>query len=191
MVEAEARYRAAGLRPVFRLTPLAEPGLDALLAARGYGTVEPSLVKTAPMPADLRHDPAVRLAETPDDGWLASYAVAAGLDAATRATLQAMLRRAADRPVYALVPGEEGPLAFGMAVVTGERVGFFDVLTRPEARRRGLARRLMESLVARSRDEAGARTMWIQVVEANAPARALYRDLGFRTLYPYHYRVAP
>lgn len=49
----------------------------------------------------------------------------------------------------------------------------------------------MESLIAWARDEAGARRMWIQVVEANAPARALYRDLGFVTLYGYHYRVAP
>jgi hypothetical protein len=33
--------------------------------------------------------------------------------------------------------------------------------------------------------------MWIQVVEANVPARALYDALGFRPLYRYHYRAAP
>ena len=70
-------------------------------------------------------------------------------------------------------------------------MGFFDVLTLPHARRRGIARRIMESLIARSRDEAGAMSMWIQVVENNAPARALYRGLGFATFYGYHYRVAP
>ncbi|MFM7344991.1 MAG: hypothetical protein ACKO1J_06455 [Tagaea sp.] len=31
----EADYRRAGLTPVFRVTPLAEPGLDEALAARG------------------------------------------------------------------------------------------------------------------------------------------------------------
>lgn len=192
IAEAEVRYRAAGLRPVFRLTPLAEPGLDGLLAQRGYGVVEPSLVKIAPMPADLRGDPAVRLVAEPGEGWLGPYAEAAGLDGPARTTLEAMLARVADRPVYASVAGEDGaPAAFGMAVVTGDRVGFFDILTRPEARRRGHGRRLMNRLIAWARDEGGARSMWIQVVEANAPARALYRSLGFRTFYGYRYRVAP
>ena len=49
----------------------------------------------------------------------------------------------------------------------------------------------MSGLIAWSRDEAGASSMWIQVVAANDPARALYRDLGFATFYGYHYRVAP
>lgn len=192
IAEAEARYRAAGLRPVFRLTPLAEAELDGLLAERGYGVVEPSLVKVAPIAAGLRGDPAVRLVADPGDGWLGPYVAAAGLDAPARTTLEAMLARVADRPVYATVAGDDGaPAAFGMAVVTGDRVGFFDVLTRPEARRMGHGRRLMESLIAWARDEGGARSMWIQVVEANAPARALYRSLGFRTLYGYRYRVAP
>lgn len=191
IAEAERRYRAAGLRPVFRLTPLAEPELDAALASRGYALVEPSLVKTAPMPIDLAGDPAVMLSERPDGRWLEGYTAAAGLDESACATLRAMLARIDGAPVYALLATEEGPQGFAMAVTHQARVGFFDVLTLPSARRRGVARRIMHSLIAWSRDRAGAKAMWIQVVEANAPARALYRSLGFATLYGYHYRVGP
>ncbi len=189
--EAERRYCGAGLRPVFRLTPLAESRLDAALAERGYGLVEPSLVKTAAMDQVAAVDPAVVLAEGPDDSWLDGYAAASGLEAATRDALRAMLERIDGRPVYAMSSDEEGPLGFAMAVTHRGRVGFFDVLTLPRARRRGVARRIMQSLIAWSREEAGARSMWIQVVEANAPARALYRSMGFATFYAYHYRVAP
>ncbi|MDA0218905.1 MAG: GNAT family N-acetyltransferase [Proteobacteria bacterium] len=189
--KAEQRYRGAGLRPVFRLTPLAEAGLDDALAARGYAIVEPSLVKTAPMIAGLAGDPAVHLSERPGEGWLQGYVAAAAMDEAACVTLQAMLARIDGRPVYAMLHGEEGPLGFALAVTHGGRVGFFDVLTLPHARRRGIARRIMASLIAWSRDEAGASSMWIQVVAANDPARALYRDLGFATFYGYHYRVAP
>lgn len=190
IAEAERRYRGAGLRPVFRLTPLAEPELDALLDARGYGVVEPSLVKTAPMPAGTATHPSVRLASKPDGGWLDGYTLAAGLDETGRTTLRAMLARIDGIPVYAMVEDAGMPQAFAMAVVHEGRVGFFDVLTLPQARRRGMARRIMESLITWSRDDAGARSLWIQVVAANTPARNLYRALGFATRYGYHYRVA-
>jgi N-acetylglutamate synthase len=35
----------------------------------------------------------------------------------------------------------------------------------------------------------GIRRVWLQVVAANEPARALYERLGFRTVSQYHYRV--
>lgn len=191
IAEAERRYRQAGLRPVFRLTPLAEPGLDALLAARGYAPVEPSLVKVAPMPPDIAADSSVRLDADPDGGWLDGYAQAAGLDGDGRATLRAMLERIDGIAAYASIAEAGQAQGFAMAVTHAGRVGFFDVLTLPHARRRGIARCIMASLIAWSREEGGARSMWIQVVEANAPARSLYRALGFATQYAYHYRVAP
>jgi len=189
--EAERHYRLAGLTPVFRLTPLAEDALDGLLAARGYAVVEPSLVKTAPMLTGVSRDAGVALTNAPDTGWLDAYRAAAGLDEQAAVTLRAMLARIAGRPVYAVLRAQDEVLGLAMAVTVGGRVGFFDVLTLPAARRRGVARRIMESLIAWSRDEAGATSMWIQVVAANAPARNLYRNLGFRTAYGYHYRVAP
>ena len=188
---AEQRYRSRGLRPVFRLTPLAEAGLDHALAARDYALVEPSLVKTAPMLADVAADPEVALSRAPDGAWFEGYVAAAKLDGAAAATLRAMFARIDGQPVYAMLSYAGVPQGFAMAVTRRGRVGFFDVLTLPHARRRGIARRIMASLIAWSRVEAGAVSMWIQVVEANAPARALYRDLGFATVYGYHYRVAP
>jgi len=35
----------------------------------------------------------------------------------------------------------------------------------------------------------GAKWVWLSVLEDNAPARALYDRLGFRTVSRYHYRV--
>ena len=41
---------------------------------------------------------------------------------------------------------------------------------------------------ARSREH-GAEQLYLGVMEANAPARSVYEQLGFATLYAYHYRV--
>lgn len=53
-----------------------------------------------------------------------------------------------------------------------------NVVTAPEARRRGIGRELMRMAIAEA-DRRGARTVVLQVRSSNAPAIALYRDLGF------------
>jgi ribosomal protein S18 acetylase RimI-like enzyme len=68
-------------------------------------------------------------------------------------------------------------------------VGLFDIVTLPSARRRGVGRRLVTSMLAWARDE-GATDGYLQVVATNAPAIALYRQLGFDEAYRYHYRQA-
>ena len=89
---------------------------------------------------------------------------------------------------FASVEDAEGPLAFALGVADGEHVGLFDVLVAPRARRRGLARRLTQSLGAWGKSH-GARSIYLQVVATNQAALALYASLGFETVYSYAYRV--
>jgi ribosomal protein S18 acetylase RimI-like enzyme len=54
------------------------------------------------------------------------------------------------------------------------------VYVAPEVRGKGVARQLMEAAIARARSEwAGLRQIHLAVVATNAPARRLYRRLGF------------
>ena len=79
-------------------------------------------------------------------------------------------------------------VAWGLAVAERGKVGLFDIVTAPEARRQGAARRLVMALLAWGQGQ-GARDAYLQVVTTNAPAIALYRSLGFVAAYRYHYRV--
>src|SRR4051794_8061882 len=47
--DLEAPYRAANLLPIWRLSPLAPAGTDALLAAAGYRQIDESWVQRAPL----------------------------------------------------------------------------------------------------------------------------------------------
>ncbi len=58
------------------------------------------------------------------------------------------------------------------------------------SRRRGLARRVTESLYAWAWGK-GARFAYLQVVATNAAALPLYDAQGFRTTYAYEYIVPP
>ncbi len=199
LARIEAFYRGAGLRPLLRITPLAAPQADALLEARGYRFLEDCRVMTMRLaPRDRPTPPPDGLTvtiETPiPAAWHDAFARFNALDAQGRATRRVMLD-ALDRPHAAVMLHDaDGHVAgIGLAVLDGNHVGLFDVRVAAEARRRGLGRAVTGALLdwARAQPTDGTPlTAYLQVLADNAPARSLYRSIGFADAYAYHYRAA-
>jgi ribosomal protein S18 acetylase RimI-like enzyme len=183
----ETTYRLRGLSPVWRLTPLAPSAVKEFLAAPAYRTIERSLVQVAPLKAGLAADPDVRIELRPSARWVAAFAEHSPVAPQHRATMRQMLA-AMPKAGFALVEQAGEPMAMAIGVLDGDHVGLFDLLVMPQARRRGLARRVTESLYAWAWGE-GARFAYLQVVATNAAALPLYAAQGFRTVYEYEYRV--
>ena len=188
-----AVFDAAGLPMVLRITPFSLPvGLDAALAARGYGTLDDTRVMVASQPA-ARPEPLppnlqlARLAPT-------EFAeLVGGLRGSPAGQCAAQARRLLASPVpyqgWVLRRRDDlTVLACGQTAVEADLVGLYDVFTAPEARGQGLARLLCSHLLAHA-VQGGARTAYLQVEADNAPARAIYRRLGFADAYAYHYRT--
>lgn len=95
----------------------------------------------------------------------------------TRAHFAAVLDDERTR-VFVLRDRAGGLLAFCVLALAADEVEVHDVAVAPAARRRGLARALMEHAL---RDAAGrgARRAFLEVRASNRPARALYARLGF------------
>ncbi|MBW8484914.1 GNAT family N-acetyltransferase [Actinomadura sp. PM05-2] len=178
----ERHYAALGLPPVFTVTGRSRPAdLDARLAARGYAEVD----RTLAMAADLGPggaDPEVEIADAPSPAWLDTWWSVDGRFPGGLAVAERIL---AGVPAgYASLAGA----AVGRGVPQGEWLGVYAMAVVPEARRQGLARRVLRSLMAWGRAQ-GCRRAYLVVVEANAGARALYESEGFRPAGHYHYRV--
>jgi len=188
MAELERPYRERGQPPIWRLTPLAPAEADTVLAGRGYRRIDQSLVQRATLDARFSPDAMVRIAPSPMPGWLAGFAGLSPVAPQHRETMAQMLRSIAAPVGFATVEEDGEPLAFALGVVDSDHVGLFDVLVAPAARRRGLARRLTQSIGAWGRNH-GARFAYLQVVATNIAALPLYTDLGFATVYSYAYRV--
>jgi len=185
--EAERFYARAGLPAIFRVTPLADADTDERLADAGYRRVDETAVETLPLPR-TGGDPGVRLRFAADEEWSAGFALANGVPPARRARhddILALISAPAARAEIAF--GGHG-VAFGLAVLDRGCLGLFDVAVAPAFRRRGLARRVISALLGWGSAE-GATQAYLQVMIANEPARALYRDIGFHELYRYHYRL--
>ena len=101
---------------------------------------------------------------------------------------QSILRRIALPCGYVTLHRDGAPIAVALGVVEAGWLGIFNLVTLPAYRRQGAARALLAALAAWAADQ-GAINAYLQVMERNAVARALYAAAGFTTAYGYHYRV--
>ena len=186
----ESAYRDRDLPVVWRLSPLAPGGIADLLARRGYRAIERSLVQVCPLHAGFAPTPEVRIHPEPTPSWIEAFRIHSPVRPDHHAIMRRMLTSIAAPVGFALVEEAGRPLAMAIGAVHGDHMGLFDVLVTPQARRRGLARRVTESLYAWAWDR-GARFAYLQVVATNEAALPLYAAQGFRTVYEYEYRVLP
>jgi GNAT superfamily N-acetyltransferase len=190
--KAENLYEEAGLTSCFQITPATQPlKLDEALAARGYGASGHSLVQRADLicgsdAADS--EPDVRLTARAGAAWCNALQ-ASGLREQGLAKCQILERIELPCAFVACGP-VAAPDAIGLGIHDGAVVWLNSMYSRPEARGRGLARRLLAAIACWAVEQ-GAEALMLQVEADNAPARRLYDGFGFSTLYPYHYRSKP
>ena len=170
--------------PLVLIRP-ADLSLDAALADRGWGVVDPVVIYAAPV-ADL-------LTELPP---LAAFphwpplAIASSLwnDGGIGPERLAVMGRV-DGPKTAIL-ARDGDHSAGVAFVascgTEEMLHALEV--RPALRRRGIGTTLLHAAAAWAND-AGAKRLSLAVTERNSAARALYARLGMQVVGQYHYRM--
>ncbi|HEY2868620.1 MAG TPA: GNAT family N-acetyltransferase [Gaiellales bacterium] len=103
------------------------------------------------------------------------YLVPLRLDEATLRTHLHDNDIALDRSPVALA---EEPAAFALLGVRGQDGWIGGMATVPAQRRQGLARGMLDAAIESAR-EAGCSTVWLEVVDRNTAAVALYRARGF------------
>ncbi|MGE0321988.1 MAG: GNAT family N-acetyltransferase [Polyangiaceae bacterium] len=189
VVEAEAFYEKLGASQVlFQMTPLAEPGLEAVLEARGYRVDAPVAIQVAPIAKVIQLTPrgnaCIELSPGPD---FMEVAVQRGRFKDSQEEFQGLLQRIQGRTGFGSVESDAGPIACGLGVCDGELMGIFNMATVPEARRKGAASTLLGAL-CRWAERRGAKYAYLQVERDNVPALKLYGRYGFQEVYGYHYR---
>ncbi|MFA1543930.1 GNAT family N-acetyltransferase [Actinomadura monticuli] len=179
---AEGRYAALGLPTVFSVDAHARPeGLDGFLEGRGYELVDPTVAMMTDLAGPRERD-GVEITGAPSEEWLDLWwSVDGGYDHRPPVAEKILTGVPAG---YASLDG----VAVGRGVPQGEWLGVYAMAVAPEARRRGLGRRVLRSLLGWGREQ-GCERAYLVVVERNAPARAMYEAEGFVRAGGYHYRV--
>jgi ribosomal protein S18 acetylase RimI-like enzyme len=141
-----------------------------------------AVVQVADLDPAYETDPEARIGKTADDEWLGHYG-RVNDPAAARAVMEAP-------STVGFVSIGAPIVAIGRIVVTGEWAGISCVEVVPEARRKGLARRIVDSSLAWA-VERGADKAYLQTMRSNQPALALYAAYGFVDHHDYRYLEPP
>ena len=183
--QAEAGLRAMGQVPLFRIGQ-GEGALDALLAARGYGLIDPVVIYSAPVAVLGAERPRPVSAMTVweplqvvRDVWAESGLAPERIAVMHRAGVPktSILGRTQDRPAGAAFVAAAGPVVMLHAL---------EVL--PRFRRQQVAVNILRE-AAHWAAEQGAEELALAVTAENAAARALYEGLGMKAVDAYHYRL--
>ncbi len=186
----EGLYRSHGLPTIFKLTEASQPkGLDEVLATRGYEFDAPTLIKLLDLGGwSGEADPDVRLDETATPDWFEGYWQMSHSNPKHETAARQLLANISLPKALASLYHEGKLVASGLAVAQDGYMGMYDIVTDARYRRQGFARRLITTLLAWAKG-LGVHTAYLQVMENNAPARALYEQLGYKDAYRYWYRV--
>lgn len=190
----ESWYAQRGVEPCVKITPLAPPALDRLLAEAGWTIATPATVMTGcvrprnPSLAEV-DDPRLDLAATPSTEWLERLFEWDRTPPATALGHEALLRRMRSSLFASWREGDR-TVAQAVAAIEGGQAHLYDMIVAPDIRGTGVGGRFLPPLLERL-GNSGCTRATLQVVAANTPALALYGGIGFGRLYDYHYRVAP
>lgn len=190
----EGAYRDAGLPAVFKMTAAALPvGLSEALADASYREQGRTSVQTFDLDWHLpgpTSSPAsaIRHWSEPSEEWLSAFARFTPVVEERQSALREILGRIAPPARFIALTDADGTCACGLGVIQEAGLWLFDIITRPDRRRRGLGRQVVNSLLDWGQTNGAARA-YLQVMLDNSPARTLYAGIGFREMYQYVYLV--
>jgi GNAT superfamily N-acetyltransferase len=169
-----------------------DPALDRALAAHGYTSEGETCVLYGPMTGiTASADPDIELLPTSSPEWLTAMSRLQGHSGKQAATYRRIVEAIAIPARFACLRLAAEPAALAFGAIHDGLLCYESVITDPQHRRQGLARRVIAALAAWAL-ASGAEGACLQVEAGNAPAIALYRGFGLDTeLHRYHYRRAP
>lgn len=186
--EVERWYESLQLRPGFQMYSGTHPDLTAELDRRGYLEVPGAILMTMAID-DLTTDPRTSAGDAPtmviESSPSHEFEELVGQPNRVLEMKSTPLRQ-----LFLTLSGPDGDtLGGGRATLDGRWMGISAMKTVPEARRTGVAQRVLWSLAEHGRHH-GADRMWLQVMDDNDPARQLYTKAGMCEAHRYHYRFA-
>ena len=162
--------------------------LHALLDAEGFTRQSETLVMHLhPVPNRPATAVSVEVLPEPSEEWLQLWWSVDGRGGFDELAVAGRILTGC-AALYALVRDDDGvPAAVGRLALVGGYGGLYCMATRPDVRRQGYARRIINALLAEghSRDVSG---YWLMVTASNPAGQELYRQAGFTEAGRYVYR---
>jgi ribosomal protein S18 acetylase RimI-like enzyme len=192
IAQVESFYTSWREPPCFQITKAAHPpDLIPTLKARGYQDDFHTQVQIADLERVLQMTQSTspfksHHEEKCFDAWLDMYVGTSGYDDHSATVRRRILARIKPSANFTFLSDGDDPVAVGLGVVDRGWVGIYCMVTANAYRRNGAATQVLHEL-ARWGKSGKASKMYLQVMEDNPHALALYTRAGFEFAYQYWY----
>lgn len=176
-----------GIKPVFRITPLAAPELVETLDDAGWQSIDHSHLFAMEL-GDQQPDPEAKLLPVLDPAFLVAQQQLRGYDDATVTRMRNLLTAFVVPSTGIVVYRDGEPVASGLMAVANGIVVTGNVITDASRRRQGLGGAMMRTGLNWARAH-GATVAALNVEADNPAGQALYASLGYTYQYDYTYRI--
>lgn len=176
-----------GIKPVFRITPLAAPEMVETLDEAGWQNIDRSHLFAMAL-GEQQPDPDTRLFAVLDPAFLAAQQHLQGYGDATIAQMRSLLAAFVVPSAGIVVYRDGAPAAAGLMAVAGGIAITGNVITDANRRRQGLGSAMMCTGLHWARGQ-GATVAALNVQADNPAGQALYTSLGYTHQYDYSYRI--
>lgn len=189
----EKVYKRLGTPAIFKISPLVSPDFDYVLENRGYEIQHTTDVmtvnlQTAVLSADYSK---VDYTDTIPAEWIWSlFELKGTTDPMHRLIVPSMYQAIPKEVICASIRQGGKIAATGLGILDRDYIGIYAIHVRDDLRRSGYARQICTCLLNEGKKR-GAKHAYLQVVEGNTAAHALYESLGFCHFYKYWFRVQP
>jgi GNAT superfamily N-acetyltransferase len=187
VISASSWMVIRGIKPVFRITPLASADLVEALEEARWQEIDHSHLFAMDL-GEHEADPQAQLLPVLDPAFIAAQQQLQAYDEAVTAQMRDLLAKLVVPATGIVLHRDGAPVAAGLMAIADGIVMTGNVVTDPTRRRQGLAAAMMRSGLAWARRE-GAATAALNVQADNAAAIALYAGLGYSHQYDYSYRI--
>ncbi|MCX7749497.1 MAG: GNAT family N-acetyltransferase [Clostridia bacterium] len=190
MDQCEIIFKRKKLMPAYKITPLVSPeNLDELLESRGYRIINHTSVQTLNLCNLIEPsiDTTIICYDLEED-WLQHYCKFNYVNAENKTILRKMLNNLTPLKFFTSLLVKNEVVACGMAVLEKGFVGLYNITVSEEHRNNGYGTQLILNMIKTGKSH-GAENAYLQVMVENLPAYHLYKKLGFKEVYKYHYRI--
>jgi len=184
IIISKEHFDRIGFPHTFKLTPLSHD-MDTVLRHLQYKESGRTSIQTCTIDG-LSISEEVNFTDNYDEHWIQSYMRIGRKTPGDQKAFRYAWSSPLTKKIFASVKIGDNYVAFGVGIIEEDWIGIYGVLVDPDFRRKGLGRKVTESLLAYSKNM-GINHAYLQVEVSNPNAIRLYETIGFKEKYQYYY----
>jgi ribosomal protein S18 acetylase RimI-like enzyme len=184
-------YRQWGTPCIFKISPLVDPAFDRMLDENNYVVehITHNMVLNFDRSDFFPVTAPVDVSRYIPSSWIEDLFNLKGTTNVMHRQVVPSMYRAIPKETICVSIREDGKtIGTGLGILDRDYVGVYAIHVHPAYRGRHYAKSIVSAILNEGRSS-GAKCAYLQVVEGNAAAIALYRSLGFRYVYRDFFRV--